>query len=130
MYTLVDITDTNKTDPKNFTLKYKQAQNLSCVLQTLGLRSQIVYYQVKNLKKQDMAKFNFGSGVQGEHRIWKLEFASEHRDTWQLNDDLLFHAKKDLNYLPVYTDLKETTTIHRNAIVTTGSDIINTYFTF
>lgn len=130
MYTLVDITNTGVTDPKNFTKQYRRSQNLSCVLQSLGLRAQIIEYTVTKLKKQSIENFEFGTSFEGDHRVWKLVFASEQPDTWSNGDDLLFHAINDVNGLPIYAKLSETAEFIKYKLVTDDIEYKNTYFTF
>ena len=54
VFTLVDITDTNESNPKGGTKTYKQAQNLNSLIQCLSMRSQPLYPKVSVLTDQDL----------------------------------------------------------------------------
>ena len=78
VYTLVDITDTGVK--RGNTKQSFQAQNLSNVLQAIGLRCQPIISSVLKLTGQAMSDYSFGSGFTGSQTVWALKFATEHSD--------------------------------------------------
>lgn len=128
MYTLIDISNTGCTDPKNFTKKYKQMQNLNCLLQSLGLRAQVTEYVVKKMREQDITNFDFGTHYTGDQRMWKMEFASDTSDSWLKDDEPLYHALHDVDQLPIYAKLSETIELPKKKIITLDPEYKNTYF--
>lgn len=120
VFTLVDITDTGVKRGTN--KEAKQAQNLSAMLQAIGLRCQPIISSVLKIPSSDLTEYGFGTAhATGTETIWALKFATEHSD--QTNVASLV---ADLNNLPVYTGLDETVGV---AIVnTTDSANKNTYF--
>ena len=121
-YTLVDITDTGVYDPTE-ELTYEQAQNLNMLLQAVSLGSQPTMSSVEKLIAIDVSEFEFGSSYSGEHNIWILRFASER--VGSITIDTLI---RDVDGLPVYTDLDETATFATNVFETNDSANKNIYF--
>lgn len=126
-FSLVDITNTNKSDPRGQTLEYLQAQNLNTILQTLGMRTQVVISSVTVLENQDLSNYKFGSEYEGEHTVWMLKFASEKPDIWDRAASKMFYAYKDCHLTPVYTNLNETVVLS-DTFVTTNTNFRNLYF--
>jgi hypothetical protein len=93
-YTLIDITNTGVK--RGNSKEAFQAQNLSNVLQAIGLRCQPIISSVLKLTGQDMADYSFGSNFVGLHTVWALKFATEHSD--QTNPSALV---SDLNAIPM-----------------------------
>lgn len=121
-YTLVDITDSGIYDPNQGNL-YEQAQNLNALLQAISLGSQPVLTSVEKLMAADVTDFEFGSDFAGAHNIWILRFASERFGTIKVANLI-----KDIDGLPVYTDLDETAVFDTDVFETNSSDQKNTYF--
>lgn len=121
-YSLVDITDSGIYDP-NQGNAYEQAQNLNALLQAISLGSQPVLTSVEKLVAADVADFEFGSDFTGEHNLWILRFASERFGTIKVANLI-----KDIDGLPVYTDLDETAVFDTDVFETNSSAQRNTYF--
>lgn len=122
-YSLVDITDSGIYDP-NQGNAYEQAQNLNALLQAISLGSQPVLTSVEKLVAADVADFEFGSDFTGEHNLWILRFASERFGTITVANLI-----RDIDGLPVYTDLDETAVFDTDVFETnTSSAQKNTYF--
>ena len=121
-YTLVDITDSGIYDPNQGNV-YEQAQNLNALLQAISLGSQPVLTSVEKLMAADLADFEFGSGFTGEHNLWILRFASERFGTITVANLI-----RDIDGLPVYTDLDETAVFDTDVFETNSSAQKNTYF--
>lgn len=121
-YTLVDITDTGVYDP-NAGNDYEQAQNLNALLQAISLGSQPILTSVEKLVAADMDEFEFGTDYTGNHNLWILRFASER--VGSITVDTLI---RDIDGLPVYTDLDETAVFDVDVFETNAADQKNTYF--
>jgi hypothetical protein len=121
-YTLVDITDSGVYDPNQGNL-YEQAQNLNALLQAISLGSQPVLTSVEKLMAADVVDFEFGSDFTGTHNLWILRFASERFGTITVANLI-----RDIDGLPVYTDLDETAVFDTDVFETNASAQRNTYF--
>lgn len=104
VYTLVDVTDTGITTGSG--KEYQQAQNLSVLLQTIGLRCQPFISSVMKLDGQDLSNYNFGTVHAGNHSIWIVKFATEF--SGQTSVDGL---TTDIENVPIFNGLDESTTI-------------------
>ena len=126
--TLVDITETKvyrhqDTNP----MAKSQQQNFLTLLQTIGLRVNPAYTQSPICEEIDLADYNFGSAYTGAHNLWSFEFTIEYADGF--TDELGNEAGlliKDLNFVPVITDLTETINIRLPVFDTGSSDYRNT----
>jgi len=120
VFTLVDITDTGVK--RGTSTSAKQAQNLSTLLQAVGLRCQPIISSVLKIPNSDLSEYAFGTNhATGTDTIWALKFATEHSD--QTNVPSL---TEDLNNLPIYTGLDETVVI--NSVSTVDPATKNIYF--
>ena len=75
VYTLIDVTDSGIITGSG--KEYKQAQNLSVLLQTIGLRCQPFISSVMKLVGQNVSNYEFGTAHSGNHSIWLTKFATE-----------------------------------------------------
>lgn len=126
-YSLVDITNTEYSNPKGNTLEYQQAQNLNTILQILGMRTQIVLSSVTVLEDQPMSDYKFGSEYTDNHTVWILKFASEKTGAWDRGATEMFYAYKDCHLTPIHADLNETAAIE-HTFITTNTAHRNLYF--
>lgn len=129
IFTLIDITDTGVTSPKNDATGYYCAQNLNTFIQTIGLRTQPILSSVIKLETQDLNNYNFGTDHSGNHTVWLLKFASSTDKAWFKDDDYTHWLPYDFIHTPVHTQLTETAIIV-DSIETVDSNSKNTYFTF
>jgi hypothetical protein len=121
VYTVVDITDTGVK--RGNSKESFQAQNLSNVLQAIGLRCQPIISSVLKLTGQAMADYSFGSNFIGSHTVWALKFATEHSD--QTSASAL---ENDLNGIPMYFTGLDHTVADQTALDTTSATDKNIYF--
>lgn len=128
-YTLVDITDTGDSDPKNNTHTFKQAQNLNSLIQALSLRTQLVLSSVDVLSNEQMAQHEFGTNFTDSHTVWKFAFASEVNDIFRKGTDDLFFAKDDVHGVPIHIGLDDTANISES-FDSKADNSKNIYFSF
>jgi hypothetical protein len=121
-YTLVDISDTGVYDP-NAGEVYEQAQNLNALLQAISLGSQPVLTSVEKLVAADLGDFEFGDEFTGNHNLWILRFASE-----RIGTITVANLIRDIDGLPVYTELDETAVFDTDVFETNSANQKNVYF--
>jgi hypothetical protein len=71
----------------------------------------------------NVADFEFGGDFTGEHNLWILRFASE-----RIGTITVANLIRDIDGLPVYTDLDETAVFDTDVFETNTSAQRNTYF--
>lgn len=120
VFTLVDITDTNESNPKGGTKSYKQAQNLNSLIQCLSMRSQPLYPKVSVLTDQDLNDYNFGIEFTGTATVWHMRFTSESASIWQHENDRVYYAMLDVDNVPIYTELDESINIYEHKLISRG----------
>jgi len=121
-YTLADITDTGVYDPVQGKT-YEQAQNLNALLQAISLCSQPTLSSVEKIIAADMADYEFGSDFTANHTIWVLRFVSE-----RVGSITLETLVRDIDGLPLYTNLDETAIFSPEVFETQDSVTKNIYF--
>ena len=121
VYTLVDITDTGVK--RGNTKQSFQAQNLSNVLQAIGLRCQPIISSVLKLTGQAMSDYSFGSNFTGSQTVWALKFATEHSD--QTSATAL---ENDLDSIPMYYTGLDHTVADQTALDTKSATDKKIYF--
>lgn len=119
--TVVDITETNarrKEDQKLF----RQQNNYNTVLQTIGLRVNLIPLSntnnVKNIKD-----LGFGKSITGKQRYWEFIFEVEYESA--LTVDML---NSDFDLIPVITELDDTASNHNKIFRTTCPNDRNIVF--
>jgi hypothetical protein len=120
VFTLVDITDTNESNPKGGTLPYKQAQNLSSIVQCLSMRSQPLYPKVSVLQDQDLSDYDFGLQYTGLATVWRMYFTCEIENAWQHENDRVYFAMSDIDNVPIYIGLDESIHIYEQTLIASG----------
>jgi len=120
VFTLVDITDTNESNPKGGTKTYKQAQNLNSLIQCLSMRSQPLYPKVSVLTDQDLNDYDFGMEFTGTATVWHMRFTCEIENAWQRNDDRVYYAILDVDNVPIYSGLNESINVYEQKLITRG----------
>lgn len=129
VYTLVDITNTETTDPDLFdTLEYNQYQNLNTILQVVGMRTQPIVISVIVEKSANLKNFKFGSQYSGKHSVWIIKFASEYKDAWLKENDPTFFLKKDIDGIAYISSLEETVKFNIDIFNTSSVKYKNIYF--
>jgi len=118
--TLVDITETNarfnKSDPT-----WQQQQNFMTVVQTIGLRSNVVIDSITQEEKT-VKGLGFGSRFKGTHNCWTVRFTIEYGET---TVDFL---EKDFNNVPIINNLDETIKLDKAVFKTKDSKDTNIIF--
>jgi len=112
IYTTVDITETNAKRQEDRKM-YSQQTNYNTVLQTIGLRVNLVPVYVKTYVK-DISKLGFGSAITGKQRYWEFCFEVEYEGA--LSVDMM---NSDFDLIPVITELDETVHNHNKIFRTT-----------
>ena len=108
-FTLVDVTPSGVTGEDNMHLSaYHQMQNLHMLLQVIGMRAQPLDYRVEILDGEDMANHRFGGCHAGIHRVWRLEFSTEHRSAWDDGEDEFGELRRDIANVSIVNDLDNT----------------------
>lgn len=126
IYTLIDVTNTEYTNPKGNSREYRQQQNLQTFIQSLSMRTQ-VFIQSVEVDELSAKKLKFGKDFSGKLRYWKISFYPDATDPWRRDKDYFFHLYSDLRGSPVYTELDEISNV-KDCIQFTGSGK-NTYIT-
>ena len=112
LYTTVDITETNAKRQEDRKL-YSQQTNYNTVLQTIGLRVNLVPVFVKS-RVGDVSNLGFGDTIKGKQRYWEFCFAVEYEGA--LSIDMM---ENDFDLIPVITGLDETVHNHNKIFRTT-----------
>ena len=106
LYTFVDITHTGqyRSEPGKESARWKE-QNFNTVVQTLGLRSNIVYYQspVTTEVRGSLVGFDTDKIV----RLWRFDFTTERDFVYEDNNDPVAFLKEDFELVPYIQDLDE-----------------------
>ena len=119
VYTLIDVTDSVIITGSG--KEYKQAQNLSVLLQTIGLRCQPFISSVMKLVGQNVSNYEFGTAHSGNHSIWLTKFATEFASQTSVEGLI-----SDINAVPVFNNLDESATVGATFDCTSAEDK-NTY---
>ena len=128
-FTLVDITDSNVTNPRSENRKgYNQHQNLNTLIQLIGLRSQPLNYTVTKLEAQDLVNYRFGKQFSGQHTVWKFDFVSEHLEIYNKDNNDVYFLQEDCDGAAFTGSLDETATFENNTFETKDTNHINIYF--
>ena len=129
LYTLIDITDSKVTNPKENSQGFYQTQNLNSFIQTISLRTQPDIISVKFLGNKDLTKFNFGNDFK-KRKVWKIEFTCENPNAWTRENNPIALLEQDFDMVPVHVGLKENTKFPQPIVDTVSDEHRNTYFTF
>lgn len=109
-------------------LGYNQNQNLSTLLQLIGIRSQPIDIEVSILENQPMKRFKFGSLFSGRHTVWKLSFTSEHDLVYTKGNDSTYFLWSDCDGAAFTRNLTETTHFETATFETVAPRRVNLYF--
>ena len=121
LYTIVDITETNarRNDDKKL---YSQQCNFNTVLQTIGLRVNLIPISCKE-HVDSIDDLNFGKSFTGKQRYWEFTFDVDYESA--TNEELL---AADFDLIPVITDLNETANINNGIFRTSCPNDRNIVF--
>jgi len=129
VYTLIDITNTKVTTPKQDVKKFYQAQNLNSFLQTISLRVQPNVLLTKSLGNKDLKKYSFGE-IYKKRKVWIIEFDCDISSPFQKNNNQVYWLQQDFHNLPIHVGLNENIKEIEPIVDTINTETINTYFIF
>jgi hypothetical protein len=106
LYTLVDITNTGqyRNEPGKETARW-QEQNFNTVLQTLGIRANILYNQKPFTT--EVAGRLVGFDTDEIIRVWRFDFRTEQDFLYEVDDDPVGYLKQDFHLVPYIRELDE-----------------------
>lgn len=106
LYTLVDITHTGqyRYDP-NKIKEHRQEQNFNTVIQTIGLRSNIIFFSSPIMfeVRGSLVGFDTDDII----RVWRFDFRTEQDDIYMCNNDPVWYLKEDFMLVPYISGLDE-----------------------
>jgi hypothetical protein len=106
LYTLVDITHTGQyRNELGKELDHYREQNFNTVLQTLGLRSNIVLYTKPQIL--EVCGRVVGFATDDIIRVWRFDWAIEQDDLYLLDLDPVAYLKQDFHLVPYISGLSE-----------------------
>ena len=121
--TLVDITQTNARRADGDKFAYSQQQNYNTLVNTMGLRTNILPLAAMKIEDRELEPNEFGKEYSGTHKVWSFPFEVEAEDS--LSIEML---EQDFDLVPVITDLNETVKINNNVFRTNGAKDNNIRF--
>ena len=106
LYTLVDITHTgqHRTEPGKEALRWKE-QNFQTVLQTLGIRANVVF--VNGPISSEVAGRIVGFDTDDIIRVWRFDFSTEREFVYDVGDDPVALMREDFQLVPYISGLDE-----------------------
>ena len=108
-FTLVDITLSKVIDDMNINRpEYHQMQNLQMLLQTIGMKTQPLEYNVDILTEQNMEDYNFSSMHAGVHTVWRLNFSTDFSGVWETSNGYFSNLVDDMHGIAIVNDLDNT----------------------
>lgn len=106
LYTLVDITNTgqHRAEPGTEQLRWKE-QNFQTTIQTLGIRSNIIYnnHPVVMDVKGKLVGFDTDELI----RVWRFDWYTERDDFYEKDGDPIGLLKEDFHLVPYIAGLDE-----------------------
>ena len=106
LYTLVDITHTGQHRPETGKeqLRWKE-QNFNTVLQTLGIRSNVVYNVSPTMTEVSGRLVGFDTDEL--IRVWRFDWYTERDFLYEKDGDPVGHLKEDFMLVPYISGLDE-----------------------
>lgn len=119
LYTTVDITSTGqyRSEPGKEHLKWKE-QNFQTVLQTLGIRANVAYYQKPTVT--ELKGSLVGLETDEIVRVWRFDFNTEREHLFELNNNPIGYLLEDFNGVPYISGLDEVMKQNYDVFVTDG----------
>lgn len=106
LYTYVDITHTGqyRSEPGKESLRWKE-QNFNTILQTLGIRANISFFQspIVTEVKGKLIGFDTDKVI----RVWRFDFATEREFLYEEDGDPVKYLKEDFELVPYIQGLDE-----------------------
>jgi hypothetical protein len=120
LYTTVDITNTGqyRTEPGKEHLRWKE-QNFQTVLQTLGIRANIIFTEkpVVSEMRGSLVGFNTDEIV----RVWRFDFNTEREFLFEKDNNPIGLMLEDFEGIPYISGLDECMEQNYNVFVTDGA---------
>ena len=112
--TLIDITNTNATRPRQGTqLEIDQNRNFVTLKQCAELRSIITYDFSPEMQVIDIKDLGFGSKYKGKHAVWTFRFSPDRAGAYANDDHEIGCLLEDVHGVPVVEKLTETINIEK-----------------
>ncbi len=119
LYTTVDITNTGqyRPEPGKEHLRWKE-QNFQTVLQTLGIRANIIFVgkPIVSEVKGSLIGFNTDEII----RVWRFDFSTERDSLFEHNNDPIGYLLEDFDGIPFISGLDESMKQNYDVFVTDG----------
>ena len=119
----MDITQTNARRADGDKFAYSQQQNYNTLVNTMGLRTNILPLSDIKIEDRELEPNEFGKEYSGTHKVWSFPFEVEAEDS--LSIEML---EQDFDLVPVITNLNETVKINNNVFRTNGAKDNNIRF--
>ena len=120
LYTTVDITNTGqyRAEPGKENLRWKE-QNFQTVLQTLGIRANIVFIEkpVASEMRGSLVGFNTDEIV----RVWRFDFTTEREHLFEKAGNAIGYMVEDFDGIPYISGLDESMQQNYDVFVTDGT---------
>jgi len=119
LHTTVDITRTGqyRTEPGREELRWKE-QNFQSVLQTLGMRANIIFS--KDPIMIEISGKVLGFPTDDIIRVWRFDFSTERDNLYEQDGDPVGLLKDDFEMVPYVSGLGESMEQNYNVFVTYG----------
>jgi hypothetical protein len=119
LYTTVDITNTGqyRTEAGKEHLRWKE-QNFQTVLQTLGIRANIIYSDKPAIS--EMRGSLVGFNTEEIIRVWRFDFATEREQLFESAGNPVGYLLSDFDGIPYISGLDECMEQNYNVFVTDG----------
>ena len=125
--TLVDITNTNVRRINQGTQQQlDQFRNWTTLMQTLGMRSIILYDRDPAHELLDVKGMGFGTAYKGTHGVWTFQFRPDRSDAFADGNDVIALLKTDMDKVPVIVKLMETINIQQPVFQLIDDEFRNT----
>ena len=119
LYTLVDITHTGqyRSEPGKESARWKE-QNFNTVLQTLGIRANLSYFEnpIMTEVKGSLIGFDTDEII----RVWRFDFGTEREDVYDNGIEEIGFLKDDFELVPYINGLDELLEQNFAVFVTNG----------
>jgi hypothetical protein len=126
LYTYVDITHTGqyRAEPGKEVARWKE-QNFNTILQTIGIRSNIHYYNDPIVT--EIRGSLIGFDTEQIIRVWRFDFHTEREHVFEEDSDPVKYLKDDFELVPYIQGLDEL--LHQNyAVFITDGKLKNIVF--
>lgn len=120
LYTTVDITSTGhyRAETGTESLRWKE-QNFQTVLQTLGLRANVLYSKPPSVIYTEGASL-LGFNTELPINIWRFDFYTERDNLFEFKNNPVGYLLEDFSAVPYIAGLDESMQQNYNIFVTDG----------